>query len=304
MDLSTLWSLQGQLFLLLAVGAVIRKTGLIGEGAKATLTDLVLYVTLPCSIVLSFMMELDRFLLSRLLVVLVLSSGVQLFSYLLSRIHYRSVEESRRNVLRYALLVSNAGFMGLPIAGVLFGSFGYIYASIYLIPQRVMMWSAGLALFGDRDQPLGTRIRNVALHPCMVAVYVGFLLMLTSLSLPSFITRTLASLGDSTTALSMLLIGSLLAEPGRNPFHVDRTLVHFTFLRLLVIPLVTFLVCRMIGVDPVITGVGVILAAMPGGSSSVILASKYGGDTTYASKLVVFSTLLSLLSIPIWGMIL
>jgi predicted permease len=51
-------------------------------------------------------------------------------------------------------------------------------------------------------------------------------------------------------------------------------------------------------------GVGVILAAMPGGSSTVILASKYGRDTTYASKLVIVSTILSLISIPLWGMLL
>ena len=235
-----LWSLQGQLFLLLAVGAIIRKINLIGEEAKATLTDLVLYVTLPCSIVLSFMMELDRSLFSRLLTVLILSSGVQLFSLFLSKLHYRKVEESKRNVLRYGLLVSNSGFMGMPIAGLLFGSLGYVYASIYLIPHRIMMWSAGLALFGDRDQSLGKRIKNIALHPCMIAVYVGFFLMFTSIALPSFITQTLASLGNSTTALSMLLIGSLLAEPGQNPFHADRNLVHFAFLRLLVIPLASF----------------------------------------------------------------
>ncbi|MGI6438103.1 MAG: AEC family transporter [Sphaerochaeta sp.] len=304
MNLSTLWSLQGQLFLLLAVGALIRKIHLIGEGAKATLTDLVLYVTLPCSIVLSFMMELDHSLFSRLLIVLILSTGVQLFSFFLSKLHYRNVEESKRNVLRYGLLVSNSGFMGLPIAGLLFGPLGYVYASIYLIPHRIMMWSAGLALFGDRDQSLGERIKKVVLHPCMVAVYVGFFLMFTSITLPSFITQTLASLGNSTTALSMLLIGSLFAEPGQNPFYTDRKLVHFTFLRLLVIPLVSFLVCRMIGLDSIITGVVVILAAMPGGSTTVILASKYGSDTAYASKLVVFSTMLSLLSIPLWGMVL
>jgi predicted permease len=138
----------------------------------------------------------------------------------------------------------------------------------------------------------------------MVAVYLGFLLMFTSLALPSFVTKTLASLGNSTTALSMLLIGTLLAEPGQDLFRIDRNLIHFTFLRLLVIPLAAFLVCRMIGIDPIITGVGVILFAMPGGSTTAILASKYGSDAAYASKLVIFSTALSLLSIPLWGMVL
>jgi len=304
MELSTLWFLQGQLFLLLAVGALIRKVGLIGEEAKATLTDLVLYVTLPCSIVSSFMMDIDHSLFSNLLIVLLLSIGVQIFSFTISKLHYRAMEEGRQSVLRYGLLVSNAGFMGLPIAGLLFGPMGFVYAAIYLIPQRVVMWSAGLALFGDRDLPLWARTKKVIFHPCMVAVYVGLLLMVTGWKLPRFIDDTLTSVGNSTTVLSMLLIGSLFAEPNQNPFNVDSYLVHFSFLRLGVIPFASFLVCRIIGLDPILTAVGVILAAMPGGSSTVILASKYGSDTAYASKLVVFSTALSLLSIPIWALVL
>jgi len=128
--------------------------------------------------------------------------------------------------------------------------------------------------------------------------------MVTGWKLPRFIDDTLTSVGNSTTVLSMLLIGSLFAEPNQNPFNVDSYLVHFSFLRLGVIPFASFLVCRIIGLDPILTAVGVILAAMPGGSSTVILASKYGSDTAYASKLVVFSTALSLLSIPIWALVL
>ena len=85
------------------------------------------------------MMEVDHSLLSHLLIVFLISVGVQVFSFILSKVHYRNVEESKRSALRYGLLVSNSGFMGLPIVGLLFGSLGYVYASIYLIPQRVMM---------------------------------------------------------------------------------------------------------------------------------------------------------------------
>jgi predicted permease len=90
----------------------------------------------------------------------------------------------------------------------------------------------------------------------------------------------------------------------KEQLHIDRNLVGFSLLRLGFIPLVTFLVTKLLGLDPLIIGVSVILAAMPGGSSTAILASKYGRDTIYASKLVIVSTFLSLISIPIWGMVL
>ncbi|MGE4455209.1 MAG: AEC family transporter, partial [Sphaerochaeta sp.] len=300
MDLASLWNLQGQLFALLAVGALLRKVGLFQESTKGFLTDLVLYVTLPCSIILSFRMEISRELLLSFSIIFFVSMGIQLFCFLLSRITYRKQDEGKKSVLRYGLLVSNAGFLGLPIAGELFGAAGYMYASIYLIPQRVVMWTAGLSIFSPAAVNKKQAALKVILHPCMVAVYIGLLWMLFPVKIPSFMEMTLSSLAGCTTALSMMLIGSLFAEMKREHLRLDGNLIVFSLLRLGFIPLVSYLVTRFMGLDPLIIGVSVILAAMPGGSSTVILASKYGRDTIYASKLVIVSTFLSLISIPVW----
>ncbi|MBG0766371.1 MAG: AEC family transporter [Spirochaetaceae bacterium] len=304
MDLVSLWNLQGQLFALLAVGVLLRKVGLFQESTKGFLTDLVLYVTLPCSIILSFRMDVSRKLLLSFSIIFFVSVGIQLFCYVLSKVTYRKQEQGKKSVLRYGLLVSNAGFLGLPIAGELFGAAGFMYASIYLIPQRIVMWTAGLSIFNPAAVNKKQAALKVILHPCMVAVYIGLLWMLFPVRIPPFMEMTLSSLAGCTTVLSMMLIGSLFAEMNKEQLHIDRNLVGFSLLRLGFIPLVTFLVTKLLGLDPLIIGVSVILAAMPGGSSTAILASKYGRDTIYASKLVIVSTFLSLISIPIWGMIL
>ncbi|MDN5334902.1 AEC family transporter [Sphaerochaeta halotolerans] len=304
MDLVSLWNLQGQLFALLAVGALLRKVGLFQESTKGFLTDLVLYVTLPCSIILSFRMDVSRKLLLSFSIIFFVSVGIQLFCYVLSKVTYRKQEQGKKSVLRYGLLVSNAGFLGLPIAGELFGAAGFMYASIYLIPQRIVMWTAGLSIFNPAAVNKKQAALKVILHPCMVAVYIGLLWMLFPVRIPPFMEMTLSSLAGCTTVLSMMLIGSLFAEMNKEQLRIDRNLVGFSLLRLGFIPLVTFLVTKLLGLDPLIIGVSVILAAMPGGSSTAILASKYGRDTIYASKLVIVSTFLSLISIPIWGMVL
>ena len=51
-------------------------------------------------------------------------------------------------------------------------------------------------------------------------------------------------------------------------------------------------------------GISVVLAAMPAASTTAILAAKYGGDEVFATKCVVFTTLLSMVSAPVWGMVL
>ncbi len=170
MDLVSLWNLQGQLFALLAVGALLRKVGLFQESTKGFLTDLVLYVTLPCSIILSFRIDVSGKLLISFSIIFFVSVGIQLFCYLLSKVTYRKQEQGKKSVLRYGLLVSNAGFLGLPIAGELFGAAGFMYASIYLIPQRIVMWTAGLSIFNPAAVNKKQAALKVILHPCMVAV--------------------------------------------------------------------------------------------------------------------------------------
>ena len=134
MEFLNLLNLQGQLLLLLVIGAFLRRFGIFTGQTKAFLTDFVIYVTLPCSIILSFRMDIDSTVLVSFALVLVVSLVIQLFCMLLGVLLYRRQSAPRRSVLRYGILVSNAGFMGLPIAGELFGSGGVMFASLYLIP--------------------------------------------------------------------------------------------------------------------------------------------------------------------------
>lgn len=303
MNVMDLWSLQGQLLLLLVVGAVLRRTGLFSVATKAFLTDFVIYVTLPCSIVLSFMMDIDLSVLRSFAIVLVVSLAIQCFCILLGKVLYRKQDRRRRSVLKYGMLVSNSGFMGLPVTQELYGAGGLMYASIYLIPQRVVMWSAGVSCFASEAVSWKQALRSSALHPGMISVYVGMVFLLFHFPLPRFIEHTMISIGSCTTPLSMMLIGSIIGEMDRTQMRVDLFSLIYASIRLILIPLVTFIGCRLCQVDPLITGVSVILAGMPVGSTTAILAAKYGGDASFASQLVTISTVLSMLTIPLWAMV-
>lgn len=77
-------------------------------------------------------------------------------------------------------------------------------------------------------------------------------------------------------------------------------ILYYTVIRLIVIPLVVYVGCHLCRVDTLITGVSVLLAGMPAGSTTAILASKYHGDYIFATKCVVFSTLMTLVTVPAW----
>ena len=144
MDFNNLFIMQGMLFSLMLLGLYLRKIGMITDSNRELLTDLVVNVTLPCSIVKSFEMEFNGEILRSCLVIFLVAIGIQIGSFLLSYMLYPGVEEKHKKVLQYATICSNAGILGNPIAEGIFGPLGLMYASVYLIPQRTFMWSMGL----------------------------------------------------------------------------------------------------------------------------------------------------------------
>ena len=171
MDISNLWTLQVMMFFLVAAGAVLKSTGILKDDAKGILTDLVLYFFLPCNIINSFRMEFNLDILRKFAVVLAISLLVQLVCYILSKVLYNHKPKEVKRVMQYCTIVSNSGFLGLPIAQGIYGAEGMMYASIFIIPMRVMMWSAGIACFTESPD-MKSVVKKLVVHPCIVAVYI------------------------------------------------------------------------------------------------------------------------------------
>lgn len=302
MGTAELISLQLRMFLLMLAGIFFRKKNIISAEGKKNLTDLVIYLILPCNIVKSFMIEFSTDTLKSFGLVLVISVLIQFFCAFLAHVLYRRVDKEHKPVLMYATVASNSGFLGNPIAEGVFGSIGLALASVYLIPQRIVMWSAGVSYFtkGSNKKEV---LKRVVTHPCIIAVFVGMILMVTQVSLPGFLNSVIKDIGNCNTAMSMMVIGTILADVKPREM-LDKSTALFSVLRLVLIPLVVYAGCQLFRTEGLVTGVSVLLAAMPAASTTAILAAKYDGDAIYASKIVVCSTVLSLIATPLWSMIL
>lgn len=302
MNFGGLYEMQGMLFLLMLTGLVLKKKGIITEEGKSVLADLVLYVTLPCSIIKSFEMEFNAGVVKAALLLLAVSCLIQAMCYVLNLFLYRGTEEGKKKVLLYATMTSNAGILGNPIAEGIFGSIGLFYASIYLIPQRIVMWSLGMTYFTEAPDRK-TLAKKVLTHPCILAVFLGFAMMIGQMRLPGALNAAVGSLGNANTAVSMLFIGAVLGSVRRKGLVTGLT-CYYSAIRLVAVPALVLAGCRLAGVDSLVTGVSVVLAGMPAASVTAILASKYGGDEVFATSCVVFSTLLSMVTVPGWCMVL
>ena len=113
---------------------------------------------------------------------------------------------------------------------------GVLYTSIFLIPMCIVMWSVGTTYFvaGETVEKRKT-IKNVLTHPCLVAIYLGHLCMVTQVQLPSVILNSVKYIGNCNSALTMFIVGTILTDAPLKSI-VSRDTVKFSLLRLALLP--------------------------------------------------------------------
>ena len=296
-------NLQFMLFALMMVGVIANKVHIITSQNRKAFSDLLINIVLPCNIVNSFLskVEISDSFFRNCVLMLLLSSGIQIFATFISKLLFARFEKKKKNIMSYGLICSNSSFIGLPIAETLYGSIGVMYTSMYQIPTRFTMWTAGLSLFTSVDKK--DAFKKLAKHPCIIAIFVGFFLMLLPVSLPSFLQNTIASISRCTIVLSMLVIGAILAETDIRTIFTKEVL-YYTAIRLLLFPLFIFAVLQPFHLDPLLISICVIMSGMPAGSTTSVLADKYNCDPAFASRIIFVSTLFSIFTIPILGILL
>lgn len=298
-DMTKLLNLQGQLFLLLLAGFLFRKF-IFGDTFQKGLTDLIIDLILPCNIIASFQVKMSATLLQESLSVLAISLANQFVCILIGLSFFRWCDEDNQPSLKYGTLCSNAGFLGTPVAEGIWGSQGTLLTSIFLIPQRIFMWSIGVSYFHkEKKNILLTLLKN----PCIDAVLVGLILMISQISLPVFLDNAISSFGKCNTGMSMFLIGMIASKIRIRDF-VNKEILWFSVIRLILIPLVSLLLCRLTRMDDLTTGIATILVTMPAGGTTAVLAAKYDRNPEFAVGCVATSTVLSLIAVPLWGVLL
>lgn len=226
---------------------------------------------------------------------------MQLLCLVLNRFLFDRYDAQRKKVLQYCTIVPMSGFLGNPIAEGIYNEVGVLYTSIFLIPMRIVMWSVGTTYFVAGETVEKKKlIKNVLTHPCLVAIYLGLLCMVTQVQLPSVILNTVKYIGNCNSALTMFIVGTILTDAPLKSI-VSRDTVKFSLLRLALLPAAALGVGLLLHLEPTALGVSVLMTGMPAGVTAAIFAAKYGSDAPFAARNVVFTTLLSMLTLPLWA---
>ncbi|MEF9951319.1 MAG: AEC family transporter [Clostridium sp.] len=284
------------LFLVMGVGFVAGKKNVITQEVNYGLSKILINITLPFMIVASFSFEFSSEMLHTAMLILAISMVIHLALTLISLVLYRKNEDSVRKVLRFVTIFSNCGFIGFPVVGSVFGSEGIFYTAIYNVGFNVFVWTVGVMIFkgkGNKDY------KKVILNPGIISVTIGMIIFIFSIKLPFAISETISLIGSMTSPLSMIIVGVSLCTVRFKEVFSDISLYYASFIRLLAIPFIVFVVLKAMGFDSMLLGIPVLVCAMPAAANTVTFAQIYNGDVQCASKATVITTILSAFTIPL-----
>ena len=193
-------------------------------------------------------------------------------------------------------------YIGLAVAGNLYGASGIATMAIIIgvmVPPANMAAVWMLARHGEQNV-----LRELARNPLILGTLAGLLVNLSGLGLPDFSLRALGRLSDASIALGLLTVGAGLRL---NALRVHNggtaaaaAAIYLLMVKLLAMPLLAWLLAGFLGLPPLYANTVLIWAALPTASSAYILAQRMGGDGPSVAWLISASTLLAMLSMPLW----
>ena len=285
------------LFILIAVGFICGKKGVITEHASKVMTDIVLYAVTPCVMVSAFQREFSTDTLIKVLIAALTALVILIASILLARLVFRTKEVARRKVLQFAVIFSNCGFMSLPLQKELLGEDGWFFGSIFVAVFNIVVWTYGLFdMSGDKKQ---LSVKRLALNPGIIGAVAAILLFVFSVQLPPIILQPVTHLANLNTPVPMLIIGFYLSQADFKKAFSDKGAYLAGAFRLIVIPLAAAFAMVLLKLDRTMIIAFAIACSAPTAATTTMFSAKFDRDVDLSVSVVASTTILSLLTMPL-----
>lgn len=288
------------LLLVMLVGFAAAKTGMMDEASNKKISGIVANIANPAMIIsggidsdITITEFLKIFLLATIIFLILI-----LLSYVVTSFLHVSVDKA--GMYRCMFSFSNIGFMGFPLVQAMYGNKAVLYASIFVLPFNVLIYTFGIIQVGNVKKFSIRKIFNSGVIACICALLITVL----RISIPGIIQSTLSYLSDLTSPLSMMVIGASFVSIKVKDLISDIRLDVFIVLKMLVVPIIGIIILKMAGINGMLLGVCMVVLATPVASLSAILAQQYDGDYLTATKGIALSTICSVITMPIVSLLL
>ena len=284
------------IFILIGVGFLAAKFGILREEGARQITDLLLIIVIPCVIIMAFLASFERSLIKNLLIAALLAALTHAAGILISKLIFRNEAPDRKMMLAYSTVFYNAGFFSLPLLRALLGETGVLYGSVFVAVFNLFAWTYGIRLMNGEN---GASKWKTFLNPGIISLLIALALVLFNIRLPDVVQTTLRYITGLHTPLAMIIIGCQFYLMWRNFNLRDLALWKTVLARNILIPLIMLALIFYLAQDKTLFFASVITASAPTATNTILFATKYRQDVNTAVQTVILTTLLTIISIPL-----
>ena len=293
-----------QLFLMIFMGYLIVKTGLVRDDDSKVLSKIILYLIVPCVIINAFQVDYTTDTVKGLLIAFAASVMTQVVLLIVisaagKLLHLNEVEVA-------SVYYSNSGNLIVPIVTFILGQEWVLYGCVFMSVQLVFLWTHCKKII---SREASYDWKKIILNINMISIFIGVILFFTGIRLPEIIGNTLASVGTMIGPASMIVTGMLFAGMNLKQIFANKRVYFITFLRLIAVPLIALVLIKLsnlasFSADGNKIMLIVFLAIItPSASTVTQMCQVYGNDSRYASAINVMTTLLSIITMPVMVML-
>ncbi len=287
------------LFIIMIIGYALNKCKVINTDTNARLVKLVINVAMPAQIITAFVSNQGIVSNREVLSVFGISLLMHIVYFIVAAIFVYGllVKKEQRGTYYFMMMFGNVGFMGFPVIEAIFGTESLIYAVIFNVVFQVLVYSVGIIIIRRPDVPFSPKkLLNMPLISASVAIALFFM----KIKLPGPVNSSLGYLGNITTPMAMIILGSIIANMKMRELFDEWRVYLFALFKLLLVPIAALFLLKYIPIkSEIVKGCMIVLSAMPVATNASMLAIEYEGDVKLTSKGIFFTTLLCMLTIPL-----
>ena len=294
------------IFILIVPGVFFRRKNIFTVEQNGAINSIVVNLTWPCLVIDAMQMEFSMQILKDCGYIMVVCVIILALMFVLSFPFAKMVKLTKRKryVTIFMLMFGNTGFIGIPVIQALYGTDAVFYAAIVELINDILIFTVGIMLIqmsAGADLKVGFK---QFINPGLIGVIIGLILFLLNIQLPEVIGGSIEMIGAATTPLSMFCIGYQIGGLSFRQIAGDLQIYAVCFVKLLIVPVIALLLVKIWSGDfSMMEKVLVIGFAMPVAAVTSIFSQQYKGEADFATKGVLLSTVLSLISIPIFAII-
>ncbi len=297
------------LFAFMAVGFFLGKLRLVPEGSENILSKLENYLFMPALVMSTFITNFTVDSLSTSYKLLAFCGIIFALGLPVGLILPRILTKDKylRKIYTYGLCFANFGFMGNAVVEAVFPEFFDEYLVYTLVLQvLIYVWAVPYLLIGhekkEGENKLLSSLKSV-LKPTVIAVFVGAIIGILAIPLPTFVTDAVNAAGSCMSPVAMLLTGMTISHIDIKRVLKTRNIYIASVTRLIFIPIAFGLLFMLFDLPREFYVCMMCAVSMPLGLNTVVIPGAYGKDTTDAAGMALISHVLAVITIPIIFMI-